>query len=702
MEDELETTSGGESAPTRDPDNAAATKPEVDPATTALVKQWCEWIKDAKQHHEPKFKRIRKWQQVAEEGAEPEWVASGAYVVPVVLRHINTAVATLYAKNPKVVAKRKRKLLYQIWDGTNESLQAAIVGSQPQIDPVTGMPIVDPMTGQPIVDPNAVAIINEVAQARQQMLMYDRLGKTLELLFDYYLNEQDAGYREEIKALVRRAKVCYVGYLKLGYQRRLGKNPDKTAAIADSTSQLQAIEALLQESKSSDIEADSAKAAELKSLIETLQSEETIILREGPVLSFPRATEVIPDKKCRNLKTFAGCRWVAQEFHYSKEEALKYLGVDLNGHGYTKYSSDGNANDKGEYACFWEVFDKENKQSFVVCDGYSDFVQPPATPFPVIERFWPWFPLVFNQSENEKSPFGLSDVGAAMHMQQEYNQSREARRQHRISALPRYVVPAGRLSDADKVNLATAVPNTVIELQQMSPADKMPDILQRVPAAEIDERLYETETIFADIQRAVGTQEANFGNTTGATATETSIAENSRMTASGDNTDDLDTMLTAFARAMGQVMLMNLDKQTVIEICGPGAVWPDLPPTREEVAKDLYLDIVAGSSGRPNAAAELANLERILPQLVLLPGVNPEPIVKKVGDALEIDFEELYVEGAPSITAMNGMAGTSMQAGGGLDSPNAQGGEGGDNAEQPPADEPNSQPAFPAPMAVAA
>jgi len=711
MIEESDVTSGGDGASTYEPQESPSTrtKPEVDDATKAHVKKWVERVKKAKEHWGPTFKRMTKNMKLVEEGSDEEaWIKADAYVVPVINRHISAAVATLYAKNPKVVAKRKKKLLYTVWDGTQESLAMAIQNSQPrpQIDPMTGQPVIgidglpmlemDPMTGQPMVDPNAVALVNEVAEARQQMLMYDRLGKTLGVLFDYYLNEQDSGYKEEIKGWVKRAKVCHVSYVVLDYQRRLGKNPDKTAAIADSTSQLQALEAMLAKAKEEDIDEDSEEAAELKSLIGTLQQEETIILREGPVLSFPCSTEIIPDTGMRNLKTFSGCRWIAQEFDLDADAVLETFKVDLKGQAYTHYGEGGSQVEKGEGARLWRVWDKKLKQVFVICDGYCDFIDPPAAPTTVLERFWPVFPLVFNQSSDPKNPFGNSDAWNARHMQREYNQSREARRDHRIAARPRYVTGKDMLEEKDKGALASAEAHTVVEMM-LTPGTKISDIIQRIPTAPIDESLYETASIFSDIQRVVGSQEANLGGTSGATATESSIAENSRLTSSGDNTDDLDTVLTALARAMGQLMLLNLDKATVVEIAGPGAVWPDMPPTREEIAKDLFLEIQAGSSGRPNAAVDVANLERAMPHLVLIPGVNPEPIVKKYADALEIDMEELYVEGAPSITASNAMTGAAMPMGG--SDPNAQGGEGGNNAARPPGNEPQGQPAFPVPSA---
>ncbi|MGZ5987568.1 MAG: hypothetical protein ACXWLZ_00830, partial [Rhizomicrobium sp.] len=155
----------------------------------------------------------------------------------------------------------------------------------------------------------------------------------------------------------------------------------------------------------------------------------------------------------------------------------------------------------------------------------------------------------------------------------------------------------------------------------------------------------------------------------------------------------------ALARAMGQLLLTELSKDTVIEIAGPGAVWPDLPPSREEIVKDLILEVEAGSSGRPNNAATLANYERAMPWLSMLPGVNPAPLAKKGLKALDIDADDMIIEGAPSIQAINQMAGQqNMHAGAGPNAPQNQGGQGDSNGKQPEQpNEPGPQPAFPAP-----
>ena len=83
-------------------------------------------------------------------------------------------------------------------------------------------------------------------------------------------------------------------------------------------------------------------------------------------------------------------------------------------------------------------------------------------------------------------------------------------------------------------------------------------------------------------------------------------------------------------------------------------MWPTL--TKAEVARDLYLEIEAGSSGRPNQAQELQNFERLAPILMQLPGIKPAFLVKQAIKRLDdkVDVDEAIADGLPSITSMNG------------------------------------------------
>ena len=145
---------------------------------------------------------------------------------------------------------------------------------------------------------------------------------------------------------------------------------------------------------------------------------------------------------------------------------------------------------------------------------------------------------------------------------------------------------------------------------------------------------------------------------------------------------------------------MELSKETVVEIVGPGAVWPDTPLSREQARKDLWLEIRAGSSGRPNAAAELQKLERALPFLLQMPGIPPKPLAEKFVQLLDfgMTIKDIFVEGLPSIQAINATAAKAAaqpQTGNPATNPAEQGPQGAQNAQQPPGGQPGGQPAYP-------
>jgi len=649
-----------------------------DPARIAHIEAWVGRIKDTKQHFDKDFKRMRKCMQLARHGAENEWLAADKYVVPIINRHIKQAVAQLYAKHPRTTAERRRKMRYSLWDGSMETARAAYEAY---------------MAG----DPTQLPLLQEIQTAREEMLLHDRMGQTLEIVDDYFMNEQARNYKAQLKKMVRRVKITGVGFVKLGFQRELGiapPNPDKEAAIADARSQIERIEEITAKGEAGELQPDSPEIEELRRSLASLEQEETIIVREGPVLSFPRSTQVIIDKQCHHLRTLAGADFVAYEYDMTPDRVRGTYKVDI-GKSYTGYTKSGEKTDekggRGK-ARVWQVWDKINQQCFTICDGYTDYLKAPEAPDVRLDRFFDLFPLVFNEDEEDdcdenSSIYPMSDVWLARHPQAEYNRSRQGLREHRIASRPYYVTAQGLLEEQDRQKLGAHAAHEVLELNL--PASENIDInrvIQRGPATPIDPNQYEVESLFQDVLRSVGTQEANIGGTAGATATESSIAESSRMSSLEDNIDDLDEFLSELSKAKGQLYLLNLSKETVMEIAGPGAAWPDLPPTREEVARDLILDIKAGSSGRPNKAAKLADLERAMPFVVQLPSVNPTPFVDNYMRLLDIDTEEAVVDGMPSITALNAMlssAATAPSTGDPATDPNAQGGQGAQNAPQP-------------------
>lgn len=677
-------------APEQAPVVAPTEKPieEASRAEKKLVSKWLKKIKAAEKHWNPVFERMKKCQQIATHGAYKEWLADETrYVAPILNRHINLAVSQLYAKNPQAVAEARRKLNHTVWDGTME---------QPQILAAQSM------MGDQVAQATLIAVSNDIAQAKNLETLAKRMAETSTILYQYQVDQQPFSFKTQIKALVRRTKVNCVGYVKLNFVREMESRPEPTAELEDSTAKVKALERLVEEAQENEDDCETEVAQmQAASLLQDFQDQPDRVVREQIIFDYPRSTEIILDPNTRHLKSLLGCGWLAQRYDLTEDQIKDTYALDIEEYLIEDIKSARNmmgekADEAEQTYKVYEVQDKRLKQVFVICEGCEKYLRPPQEPDVYLERFFNIFPLVFNEIENDEEIYPLSDVWIARHMQFEYNRSREGLREHRIAARPYWLAARGRLGETDKANLAAHAAHAIVEVTPDGSDKPLSSVVEAGPTAAIDPNLYETESIHGDMQRAVGTQEANLGSTSGATATESSIAENSRMSSLSDNVDDLDEMLTELASASGQVLLRSMSKEMVIQIVGEGAVWPDAPVSRQQAADEITIKTRAGSSGRPNQAAELANLERAWPALSQIPGINPEPLGQKYANLLDIDYAELNRAGTLSIVAQNAMAKPMAAPPPGSD-PAQQGGQGGANAERPPEQTPGPQPAFPAP-----
>jgi hypothetical protein len=685
---------------------------DLSPSREALVKAWTTTVKQAKEHWKEDFKRMRDDQAFA---AGQQWSDAkddDRYVANITLRHIQQKVASLYAKNPKAVARKRRRILNTVWDGEMASLNAAMdalmmaqQAAQPQIDPMTGamMPAMPPSPQEMMALEQAKAIVEDAMKVHDAEQQLRRIGDTLEIVYDYNINEQVHPFKVMMKLMVRRAVTTSVGYVKLGFQRLMSQNPEIEARIADISQKLATLERLSADMADGEVKEDSAEAEQLRLILQDLQNTEMAVVREGLIFDFPTSTSIIPDPKCKHLREFLGADWVAQEYMLSVDEVKEIYKVDV-GKAYTAYSGKGlgasadtlaatwkpgtaefgSGDVKQDVACVWEIYNKRDGLVYVVCDGYNEFLREPKAPDIYMERFFPWFAYVINECDNEKTIFPPSDVQLIRHQQKEINRMREGLREHRIANRPLTVAAQGILDEEDTVKLTTRPPNVIVELSALQPGQKIDDVLQAYRGVPIDPNLYEIEGSFTDILRTVGTQEANLGGTSKSTATESNIAQSSQTTALASNIDDLDDLLTQLARAAGQVLLLNVSPQTAQQIAGPGAVWPEM--SAQDVAQELFLEIEAASTGRPNQAQEIANAERLVPLLLQIPGIKPNFIAREIMRRMDdrLDLTEAFSSELPSVVAMNSMKGLSSPGGGMVPGAASQGPAGDANAPQPP------------------
>lgn len=709
------------------------------------VEKWQKEIRADKYYFKKVYERMRENMEYARLGADKKWVDGDNYTVPIINRFINQAVASLYAKNPKAQAKRKPKLMYANWDGTKEEAAAALQLVQSGGD----------TTGQ------AQAVLQDVESDQQYTRMMNKMGRTLEILFEYFTGEDFPDFKKRMKSNVRRAKTTGIGYVEVSFHRAMEPDPDVIERIGDMQQKIALIKARQADLKDGEIAKDDEKAIELESMLKTLEEEKMKIVLEGLTFDFPRSTDIIPSRKCTQLNGFIGCPYVTREYGMEVEEIQSLFEVDVS-KSYKIYVSDGgkdgNADataagstqegDRGDNAdsdsktkydkkdpkgkaCVWRVMNKQTREEFWLCDGYPGYLREPKAPDNQVQGFWTLFPLIFNEVEDEVEVFPPSDVHYLKHPQREYNNARQGVREHRKANRPKYFAKKGALEEADKAMIESAPAHAVIEVAGIEGNMTIEQLIMPYKGVAIDPNMYATGDIMKDVLYGVGAQSADLGQTGDATATESSIAEQSRASTLASNVDDLDEHLSEIARVSSQILLQQMNKESVIEIVGPGAIWPEMD--NETVAKELFLEIRAGSAGRPNQAAELAALERAMPMLIQIGSIAPPVLAKKYCDLLNLDEEEFLVEGMPSILALNAMAQQHAQAVGQIatntagaavdaqhnppaspasapgapqvphanpgQNPSAQGPEGHMNTAGAPGRAPGPQGAFPAPVA---
>lgn len=623
----------------------------TEPSAVAAVKLWTQRIRDAKRHWDPDFKRMLKNMEFV---AGFQWLGQtemddDRYTANMTLRTVNQKVASLYARDPKAIARRRKRLDYQIWDGKVESLQQAILGAQAG-------------------DLASLALILDYTEGRRQRDMVDRVGQTLEIVYQWMCDISQPGFKRQMKQLVRRTATCGVGYVRLNFER-MSENDisatDTKTSIVDLVKRAKSIMLELQEGE---IELNSPRMQELKQLLMSINVESQATqnaVQEQLVFDFPCSTSVIVDPRCTALEGFVGANWIALERHMPISEVNEFFEVQIKkGDGLEIYPAVGEQLPSAEVSelpekelvRLWEVFDHRTKCCFFIVDGWKDYVQQPEPAYPKLNGFWPVFALTFNDVETEPDAkstiFPPSDVQLMKSPQREWNKSRESLRKHRRYGAPKHMTHKGWLTTNDQEKITQAKEGEVIEIEGMPPEGDVNKALAPFQHAPVDPALYDSTPLQQDMMYVIGNQEATQPASNKATATAASINEQSRQQTVGSNVDDLDDFLSTLAENAGQILMREVSGDTVKRIAGPGSLWP-APGQGEDYINELYLDVVASSSGRPNKAIEVANFTQVAP-LMIQAGANPQFIIRESLKRLDdrLDPDEAFAGGPSPFLSM--------------------------------------------------
>lgn len=672
-----------------------------------LVKDIVNKIKTWEKHWEKVFDQMKADVRFASNKNGAQWGGTKAapaideYVANITFRHIQGRTGLLYAKNPRVKAGRRKRIDHKIWDGTAQQIKQAMaalaaaqqaVSGQPTVVPgaTPGAPptVAPPPPMPPLIDvAGAKAVLEDAQRVRQRRAIIDKIGKTAEVLYTYYQGEGNPAFKKRAKGWVRRTVTTGVGWLKLDFERVREYTPTVAGEIDQLTTELNHLKSELAKIADGETVDGSARIAEIEAQLQKFAADPTVNVREGLLFGFPKSWRVIPDMDCSQLSTLTDCWELAECMPMTADQIRENYGVNV-GQNYTKYKGkDEKTNRDRTEAMVYEHYNRRTGLMCVVCEGYPAFLVKPQAPRVRVKRFFPYYPLCFNELECEEGEiFPPSDVQLIAHQQKEYNRARESLRQHRIASQPGHVANKAAFSNEDDVRaMKNRRPHEVTMLEGLGDK-KVSDVLQAIPLNTIDPNVYETNMVFTDVQRTTGDQAANLGGTSGDTATEVATAENSRLSTVSSNADDLDMVLSEVARDGCHVMLTEVSQEAAMRIAGEGAVWPQT--TGEDYSAEIYLEVVAGSSGRPNRDRDAAIVERLFPLAVQTGDIRPGYLAKTVVQLMDeaVDLEDAILDGLPSILALNELAK------GALPGPAAGGGmPGSDTPTGDPATDPNQQ-----------
>ena len=340
-----------------------------------------------------------------------------------------------------------------------------------------------------------------------------------------------------------------------------------------------------------------------------------------------------------------------------------------------------------EFLALWEIWDRTSNAVMTGIEGVGRWVKAPWTP-PVTTRFYPFFLITTSEVDGQRHPQSLTT--RSMKLVDEYDRIGSAEARHRRRTVPKTAFNAGALPPGEADKLVNAGEQEMVGVELTDPRRPLSEVLQPVTYAAIDVALYDRSRIVQEIERIWGVQEALGGAiNTAKTATEADIQQQGFNARTTGRRDVLEVALTDLAQYTIEIARRFLTLDDVQQIAGPDAMWPEYGGP-DDSARLLSVDIRAGSSGKPNAAAERQSWSAMLPllqqsivQIGQLRGSSSASIAdaleqllrataEKAGDRLDIDQLIPQADGS-GVGGMPGMPGGPAQPGA-MPPPDAQSG----------------------------
>lgn len=339
---------------------------------------------------------------------------------------------------------------------------------------------------------------------------------------------------------------------------------------------------------------------------------------------------------------FRRCRWMAHCVRMTWDKIAEDFGMtmdDLNAHRVDKRwekggdpriggrttelvtsdPADRDENGKGindDRPIVWERWDRAQNRVYVWVEGTDRFLAD-YEPEVVSSYWYPFFPLYFNRVTGKALP--MSDTKLQRQLNDEFNMLRTHDREGRRAAYNKYIVAKGFFSEEEMKNLKSCPPEGVIECER---ADEVAKYFSRVIGSNYNVALYDTNKVRMDLDAMSGISAAARGVTGAANfAIEEKSAQDTAQAEGDRHRESVENHLGEIFRHMAEILVEVFPESNAKAIAGPGAYWPHLD--RATLWRALQLDIEAGSTGKPDRARKIAELQQVSGALAQMLPLSP-------------------------------------------------------------------------------
>ena len=463
-------------------------------------------------------------------------------------------------------------------------------------------------------------------------------ARTLELVIARLW--KDGRLKKSVRKMVRSALSCGPGWIKVVMQIDRSRDPVVEAALNDAQDNLAAINAQQRKILEGEAQDREVAIAELERKIQGLMANVEVITRKGLAIDFMQAEDVQVSLDQRHIEDYLESDWIGNSIYVPKSElAAKFPRLtseqvksatcyyqrqekddhvadpqqvtERDAEQFTENGPAAGGDDQVEFARVIEIWDKRDNHIKTMVQGVPCWAREPYPPPQASRRFYPYFYLAFYEVDGARHPQSLPF--RLRKLQDEYSAARSNFRKTRERAVPGTIFNAEQIDRDNAQKLEQSTQQEFVGIVTTNPNIPFRDLFAEKPVARVDPMLFDVEPILRDMEKVSGVQESLQASVVQPkTATEAEIQQSGFAARASTDRDTLEDVLVDLAQYTAELALQTLNIAEVQRMVGPLAFWP-AGMAIEDIITMVEVDIAAGSTGKPNTAAERESWSIALP-----------------------------------------------------------------------------------------